>query len=155
DNRPKFEKALKGEQGNITLEGEGRMVEELTGSYKRYMEQTGRYFALPPSAKDERRRMYFGEILTTFLDIKNEADAILNLNQKNMEDMNSRALASASASIRLMVVSVLGAAAVASVIALLLSRSLLEPIRSLTHAARGMAKGNYDQVVPATSRDEI
>src|SRR5262249_5568541 len=61
DNRPKYEKALKGEQGNITLEGEGRMVEELTGSYKRYMEQTGRYFALPPSAKDERRRMYFGE----------------------------------------------------------------------------------------------
>src|SRR5262249_28125394 len=47
------------------------------------------------------------------------------------------------------------AVAIASGIAVLLSRSILEPIGAVTRAARAMAKGDYDQVVPATTRDEL
>ena len=72
-----------------------------------------------------------------------------------METENDRALKAAAWSIRLMVLALVGAAAVASGVAVLLSRSILEPIRAVTRAARAMAKGNYDQVVPATTRDEL
>ncbi len=54
-----------------------------------------------------------------------------------------------------MVVALLGAAAVATLIALLLSRSILEPIRAVTRGARAMTRGELDQVVPATTRDEL
>ena len=47
-----------------------------------------------------------------------------------------------------MVLALLGSAAVATVIALALSRSILEPIRAVTRAARAMARGDLDQVVP-------
>ena len=80
---------------------------------------------------------------------------MLDLNQRNMEDENDRARQAAASSIRLMVLALLGAAAVATVIAVLLSRSILEPIRAVTRAARAMAKGDYDQVVPAMTRDEL
>ena len=54
-----------------------------------------------------------------------------------------------------MVLALIGTAAVATLIAVLLSRSILEPFRAVTRAARAMAKGDYDQVVPATIRDEL
>ena len=54
-----------------------------------------------------------------------------------------------------MIVALLGSAAVATLIALLLSRSILEPIRAVTHAARAMARGDLEQVVPVLSRDEL
>src|SRR4029077_17770101 len=66
-----------------------------------------------------------------------------------------RARQAAAWSIRLMVLALLAAAAVASGIAVLLSRSILEPIRAVTRAARSMSKGDYDQVVPAMTRDEL
>ena len=47
-----------------------------------------------------------------------------------------------------MVLALLGSAAVATLIAVVLSRSILEPIRAVTRAARAMAKGDLDQVVP-------
>ena len=65
---------------------------------------------------------------------------MLDLNQKNMEDESDRARTAAAASIRLMVLGLLGAVVIATVIALVLSRSILEPIRAVTHAARGMTR---------------
>jgi NtrC-family two-component system sensor histidine kinase KinB len=49
----------------------------------------------------------------------------------------------------------LGSAAVASLIALFASRAILEPIGAVTRAARGMSKGDLDQVVPSTTQDEL
>src|SRR3569623_1913633 len=54
-----------------------------------------------------------------------------------------------------MILALLGSAGVATVLALVLGRSILEPIRAVTRGARGMARGDLDQVVPATTRDEL
>jgi signal transduction histidine kinase len=153
--RPMFERNLKKEQGNITLPGEQEMADALATLFARYLTLTDRFFALPLKEKPERTRLYFTQLLPTFKEIKREADAVLDLNQKNMEDENDRARAAATASIRLMVVALIGAAAVATAIAWVLSRSILEPIRAVTHAARGMTGGNLDQVVPVLTTDEL
>src|SRR5512135_497182 len=153
--RPQLEHHLRVEQGNITLPGEKEMVERLTALHTQYLRLTERFFNLAHAQKAERTRLYFTRLLPTFMDIKREADAVLDRNQKNMEDEDARARNAAAASIRLMIVALLVAAAVATLIALLLSRSILEPIRDVTRGARAMARGDLDQVVPVVTHDEL
>src|SRR5262249_21048539 len=142
-------------QGNITLPGEQEMADRLTAYWSRYSGLVQQFFALAPERKEERTRLYFTQLLPNFKDIKREADAVLDLNQKNMEDENAGARAAATGSIGLLVVARLVAGAVASLIVAMLSRSILEPIGAVTRAARAMSGGNYDQVVPATTHDEL
>jgi two-component system, NtrC family, sensor histidine kinase KinB len=153
--RPIFEQYLKKEKGNVTLPGEQEMVDRLSGLWTRYVAQAGEFLALDPDRKAERTKFYFARLLPTFRDIKREADGILVLNQKNMEDENEGARRAAAVSIRLMVISLLIGAGVAGLIAVALSRSILGPIQSVTHAARAMARGDLEQVVPVVSRDEL
>jgi signal transduction histidine kinase len=151
---PIFEKNLKIEQNNVTLPGEQQMADNLTSFYADYLKLTDRFYALPPNSS-ERTQLYFTALLPMFKQIKREADLVLDLNQRNMEAEDARALKAADWSTRLMILLLVGAAAAASGIAVLLSRSILEPIRAVTRAARQMAKDDYDQVVPATTRDEL
>jgi signal transduction histidine kinase/HAMP domain-containing protein len=153
--RPMFERNLKIEQNNVTLPGEQELADALTRLFARYLELADRFFALPPEPKSERTRLYFVQLLQTFKDIKRQADAVLDINQKNMEDENTRARTAAAASIRLMALGLVGAMVIATAIALVLSHSILQPIRAVTHAARGMTGGNLDQVVPVLARDEL
>jgi PAS domain S-box-containing protein len=153
--RPLFERNLKVEQNNVTLPGEQTMADTLTALFARYLALCDQFFAFPPQAKPERTRLYFTQLLPTFKDIKREADGVLVINQKNMEDESTRARTAAAASIRLMVVVLVGAAAVATAVGLLLSRSILKPIHAVTQAARGMTKGELDQVVPVLTSDEL
>jgi signal transduction histidine kinase len=155
ENAPQFAKNLKIEQNNITLPGEREMADNLTLLHERYLGLCNRFFANAPERKEDRTRLYFRQLLPTFQEIKREADAVLILNQKNMEDESARARRAAAVSTQVMVLALMGAAAVASVLVLLLSRSLLRPIRAVTGAARGMAHGNLDQVVPVLTRDEL
>jgi two-component system, NtrC family, sensor histidine kinase KinB len=153
--QPVFDRNLKIEQNNVTLPGEQEMADALTALRTRYFDLVRKFFALEPIRKEERTRLYFSKLLPTFKDIKRQADGVLDLNQKNMEVESARARAAAALSTRLMMAGLAGAAAVATVIALLLSHAILEPIRAVTRAARAMARGDLDQVVPVVTRDEL
>jgi two-component system, NtrC family, sensor histidine kinase KinB len=153
--RPKFEQELRTERGNVTLPGEQEMADRLSSLRDRYFAMADRFFALGPDRKEERTRLYFAQLLQTFKDIKRAADDVLELNQKNMEAESQRAREASDRSIRAMVLGLIGSAAVASTIALMLSRSILEPIRAVTRGARAMTSGNLDQVVPVVTRDEL
>ncbi|WZO99299.1 ATP-binding protein [Isosphaeraceae bacterium EP7] len=154
-SRPGFEANLRSEQGNVTLPGEEELAEEIAARYAEYLALSEEFFAIPPVETARRTRLYFGRILPEFKRIKDRADDVLRLNQRNMEDMDRRARASASSAVRWMVLAVAGSAIVATLIAVQLSRSILEPIRGVTDAARSMARGNLEQVVPVLSRDEL
>lgn len=153
--RPVFEKNLAIERGNITLPGEKELAEDLSTLSSRYAELSDRYFALPANDVEGRTRFYFSQLLPTFNRIKDRADDVLNLNQRNMELMDSRARQAAASSTRWMIAALVGSAAIATLIAIGLSRSILEPIRSVTLAARAMARGDLEQVVPVLSKDEL
>ena len=62
------------------------MADKLTQLYARYLELSDRFFAPAARSRSERTELYFTELLPTFKDIKREADAVLDLNQRNMED---------------------------------------------------------------------
>ncbi len=155
-SRAAFEEALRIENGNITLPGEGAMVRDLVALRDRYIEQANRFFGLSASRdRAERTGFYFRELLPTFEAIKAKADGILELNQRQMEVANNRARSTAAFSTRLMIIAILASVVLASVFALALSRSILGPIRAVTLGARDMAAGNLDQLVPSTTHDEL
>jgi signal transduction histidine kinase len=153
--RPIFEKNLEIEQKNVTLPGEQEMADDLTELFGRYVAQSEPYFALPSSDVDGRTRLYFQELFPTFDQIKTRADDVLTLNQGNMEAMDRQARAASDSSVRWMITALVGSVVLAALIAAYLSRSIVQPIRATTEAARAMARGNLEQVVPVDSRDEL
>jgi NtrC-family two-component system sensor histidine kinase KinB len=155
--RPVFEENLRRERANITLiaEGEQQMADDLSRLFAHYVALGDRYFAVPLEQPEDRRRLYFGQLLPTFERIKGRADDVLRINQQSMEAMDRRARSAAAMSIRLMVGALAGAVAVAILAAVVMSRSLLEPIQGVTRGARAMAQGDLDQVVPVLSHDEL
>lgn len=157
DHQPIFQANLEKEQQNVTLviEGEQELADRLAANYKKYLEQSRTFYALPPTDREKRSDYYFGVMNKTFTQIKNDADRVLEINQTNMrvEDLHARRAAARSK--KVMVFALVGAGIVATIVALALSRSILEPIRAVTRGARALAQGNLDQVVPATTRDEL
>jgi two-component system, NtrC family, sensor histidine kinase KinB len=155
ESRKIFGDKLRSEQNNVTLPGEQAMADDLTTLHARYLAEAEKFFVLSPEAKAERTAFYFERMLPLFDAIKRRADDVLEINQTNMTDENDRARQTAESSTRWMLFALMGSAAVASLIAIAASRAILEPIRAVTRAARGMAKGNLDQVVPSTTHDEL
>ena len=48
-------------RGNITLPGEKETADELASLYARYIELSGRYFAMPSGDSEGRTRLYFSQ----------------------------------------------------------------------------------------------
>jgi two-component system, NtrC family, sensor histidine kinase KinB len=154
-NRPRFDQHLRIEQGNITVEGEQELADELERLFRSYLASADRFFALEPQQAARRAAVYFDELLPTFDRIRERADQVLTLNQDNMTALDRRARDNAGQSIRLMIVALIAAIALAVVVAFRLSRSIQRPIQAVTDAARALARGELDQVVPAVTRDEL
>ncbi len=154
-HRPRLEQHLRTEQGNVTLPGEQELADDLDRLHRRYLAAADRFFKLAPEQDERRAQVYFDELLPTFDLIRERADEVLVLNQDNMTAMDRRAREFASRSIRLMVIALLGAIAMAVAVALFVSRSIRRPIEAVTNAARALARGQLDQVVPAGTRDEL
>jgi len=154
-NRPRFEENLKIEQGNITVPGEQELADSLQNLFGKYVEHAERFFALPAEPAERRAQVYFGELLPTFDKIRECANDVLLVNQKNMTAMDLRARNNAWDSIRLMIGALLAAVLLAVGASLHLSRSILKPIQAVTDGARALARGELDQIVPAASRDEL
>jgi two-component system, NtrC family, sensor histidine kinase KinB len=154
-HRPRFEQHLRTEQGNITLVGEQQFADDLDRLFRRYLAAADRFFALAPDQSGRRAQVYFDELLPTSDDIRERADQVLTINQDNMTAMDRLARENASRSIRLMVAALIGSIALATVVSFFVSRSIRRPIQAVTDAARALARGELDQVVPADARDEL
>ncbi|AGA29680.1 HAMP domain-containing sensor histidine kinase [Singulisphaera acidiphila] len=150
-----LQKNLEKERSNVTLKGEQELADRLAALYETYLKQSETFYALPMEPPERRSEFYFAELFRTFTAIKNVADQVLEINQSSMLRESVKAREAAARSKQVMIAALLGSAAIAALIALQLSRSILEPIRAVTIGARGLARGNLDQVVPATTRDEL
>ncbi len=157
DYQSMFLRNLEKERNNVTLvlEGEQLLADELTALYAKYLKQSEEFYALPAEPAGNRSEFYFEQMYTTFLEIKNKADRVLEINQANMKSEDRKARDAATQSKRVMALALVGAALVASVIALMLGRSILEPIQAVTRASRALTRGDVDQVVPVVSHDEL
>ncbi|MFA6411382.1 MAG: ATP-binding protein [Syntrophales bacterium] len=153
-NDTAFVKALDIELHNITLTGEREKAASVKTLYASYVQVLHRIEnqSLPPEV---RRRLYFKDLLPLFQQIKNEADAILQMNQRNMHEANDLARKQAAAAQRQMIIFLLFGAVIAVAFMVFTGKWILHPINRLIHSSEAIRDGNLDLVVKAESRDEI
>ena len=154
-SKEEFDRQLGVEQHNITVPGEQELVNELTAEYRSYLDLAADYFDLHNATTAERTDVYFSRLLPKFENLRRLEDRVLLLNQRNMEQMNEKALRNAASSTRLMIAALLVAVVLAIASSRILTRLILEPIVAVTEGARAVSQGNLDQVVPATTKDEL
>ncbi|MCK7483048.1 MAG: HAMP domain-containing protein [Candidatus Moduliflexus flocculans] len=154
DNRSAFEKSLQAELSNITLPAEGDMAARLQELFRRYEVLLDSVID-PARPAELRAKTYFVSLLPLFDQIKNQADEILLLNQRNMSDANDRARRSAASARRRMYVLLTIGTALAVVFLIFTRRWILRPIHRLIRSADEIRRGNLDLIVAGDSRDEI
>lgn len=154
-----FEKYLKAEQDNVTVDGEQALVDRLTKLSASYRQEGDAFWRLEDQAA--RSKAYFGEdggpprLYRLFEQIKTTAEAIRKLNQDNMEKASADAKRTAANSVVWLTIGLALAVLLASVFAWRTLRAVLRPIRAVTRAARGIAAGDLDQVVPQITGGEL
>jgi signal transduction histidine kinase len=156
-NWARYDEALKKEQDNITIHpAEDELVERLTTLTATYRRQ-GKEFYERSLQTGPRHEDYYGEggLNATFVQIKDTADDILQLNQSEMTQASQRASRTALDSLFWFGAGLAAAVLLAGLLAWHTVRSILQPIRAVTDSARGISLGNLNQVVPVLSHDEL
>lgn len=133
---------------------EKRMVDELkkaTADYISIYRQTFRqYFAHDPAIHDS-----WSQIPELTLKITNVSETILRVNEKQMLQANHDARRKATESIRLLLIAMVSSVIVFIFTYARLGRSLIDPIRRLTHSVRDLRSKEFDHLLPVQSRDEL
>jgi two-component system, NtrC family, sensor histidine kinase KinB len=153
-NVPVFEKALTIELNNITVPGEGERAAHLSELFAKY-KATIQDMEDRATAYEKRRDIYFKELFPLFREIKETADAILNLNQQNMYDANQAARHKATKAREQMYFLLILGAVLAITYVFLIGKWILRPIERLTQSAEEIKQGNLDLIVKTDTRDEI
>ena len=148
-----FQDGLKTELGNITLPGEAQVADSLRRLHDDYTARADKFWQI--SNIEDRRALYFSEILPAFTRIKDTAQQIVSMNQDAMVKADRDARELSARSTRYMVLaSILGIAA-ATFFAMRLQKAILQPIEALTAVSKELGTGKLDQVVPVESSDEL
>jgi two-component system, NtrC family, sensor histidine kinase KinB len=154
-NLPRFAEALQTELDNITLPGEKEKAWRIRDLHGQYRELIGSLLSSAHAPFSVKRNIYFTKLLPTFYEIKNTADEILLMNQKNMTDADKRAKRLAASARRQMFILVFAGIVIGLGFMLLAGRWILRPISLLTRSADEIGRGNLDLVVPVSSKDEV
>jgi two-component system, NtrC family, sensor histidine kinase KinB len=162
DHRARFDAAYRRAANNITEPGEADIIRTIGANRDEYYRRFDRFLLDAKEGGSTGRRPaelaageYFGELEPLFTKLRGQCDRLLNLNQDAMR----RKAAEAATLARRWFVATLETA-LALVLggiwfAILLSNSIVRPVRQLTDAANRMAAGQLDPVVDIHSRDEI
>lgn len=154
ENRPRFWESLKSELDNITIPGERVKAAQIKALFEDYLG------ALPKVTQDHRssdlrRADYFSILQPLSQEIKEAAQAVLLLNQTNMNEANNAARRRAEAAHRRMVLAIIVSALIAMLFSYLTRGWILNPINRLIDSTNEIREGNLDLVVKTGSRDEI
>jgi NtrC-family two-component system sensor histidine kinase KinB len=157
ENWQRYDAALTRERNNVTIHPtEDDLVDRLVALTARYRAQ-GMSFYERGGKGDVRNKDYYGDgaLYDTFGRIKQHADDILQLNQKEMKNASNAASETANHSTFLFAVGLAVAIVMAGLTAWYTVHTVLHPIKEITQAAIGISTGNLNQVVPVPSRDEL
>lgn len=156
-NWDSYQHALSTERANLTIHPtEDELVARLVASTETYRKQSQEFYERAANRTVEHSDYYGeGRLYDSFLQIKQFADEILQLNQNQMQLASDQASRSATMSLFWLTAGSTAAVLLAGLLAWQTIRSTLRPIRAVTLAAQGISTGDLDQVVPVFSRDEL
>ncbi|MHC1743555.1 MAG: ATP-binding protein [Syntrophobacteraceae bacterium] len=143
---------------NITIPGEGELVQTIETAYGHYRMQgaavAGRTHA-GSSAVDLALAMYRESIYPAFAKVRETCVRLRDLNEQTMYAASGRADRIARRAIW-STISVSGAAlALALLFSLLLAERIARPLQRFVEACRQISRGDYAVAVPVETRDEL
>ena len=162
EHRERFDAAYKRAAANITEPGEAEVVNAIGRNRDAYYRSFDRFLrdVRGDGSPDQHLRgaaveEYFRQLEPLFTELRGQCDRLLNVNQDAMR----RKAAEAAILARRWFLTTLGTALVLVIsgigFAILLSNSILSPIRQLTDATSRVAAGHLDTVVDIHSGDEL
>ncbi len=164
DSLDVFSKNLQWESGNITLPGEQELADDLTllwsGSDRTGRKITDAYEPayvrlLDPAATHADRAQAAAIVERRTPGVRAAAMSIIRLNFDNMKPLEGRVKNMADQAMRLTLALTIVGIALAVVLVVVMARSILRPVQTLTRSAKLIEQGNLDLVVQVNSRDEL
>jgi PAS domain S-box-containing protein len=150
--RPTFHKAFEVEAANITLPGEGELVETVRRDYDVYLREVDRVLSLPAG---HRLDPYFRELLPRFDALRSTLTRIQRMNHENMQAADRDAKALAHSTVNIAVAIAAAAVLFAAWFSWWLPQTLTKPVEDFSAAARAIGEGNLDVAVPAVPVQEL
>jgi NtrC-family two-component system sensor histidine kinase KinB len=155
DNIAAFMEWLGRAKDNITISGEGELVQALERSYLEYVRAYQSLLAEADASPESGRRYYDDTLLPLFLRVRGTCHELRDLNQTTMYHSSELARQVAQRA----TASVLAAGAsllvVGLVFSLLLSRIIVMPLKRVMDGIRAIERGDYDVKVSPASGDEM
>jgi NtrC-family two-component system sensor histidine kinase KinB len=140
---------------NITITGEGEILESIEKSYTQYLIEVSKFRLALEQEPKRAGTFYHDKILPLFQTIRDNCVKLRDLNHETMYAASSRAHRLAVQAV--VYLSVIGAAAIILGIGFSFFLSLLitRPVTELTAATRQIAQGDYGVRVPVRGSDEL
>lgn len=150
--RPTFRKSFEVEAANITLPGEGELVETVRRDYDGYVREVDRVLGEPPA---RRLDLYFQELLPRFDALRTTLERIQQMNRDNMQAADRDAKALARSTVNVAVAIAAAAVLFAAWFSWWLPQTLTKPVEHFAAAAHAIGEGNLEVAVPAVPVQEL
>ena len=155
-NKPLFEKAFQVEAHNITEEGEQGYVDAISTRRLQYRHDIEMLlYANPPMETAAARAYYFKTLEPEFVQLKNLAQGVLDLNQKAIVKGDKTARAQARRASWTSEGVTCAALLLALFSALWMIRKALDPLRMVARQAEEIGAGHLNQRIDLRRADEI
>lgn len=150
----KFETNLRDEINNITLHPqEDQYVAELSEAWISY--KKAHATVVDPAVTAQDREQAYMQVENFSSGVKKAAQDVIAINLRNMVVEDGQIRKSAAAARMMMYALTAAGALLAILFIVVLGRSMLQPLLSLTKSAREIERGNLDLVVQVRSKDEV
>jgi PAS domain S-box-containing protein len=150
--RPTFRASFDVEAANITLPGEGELVETVRRDYEVYVREVDRVLGEPPA---RRLDLYFQDLLPRFDALRTTLGRIQRMNHENMQAADRDAKALAHSTVNVAVAIAAAAVLFATWFSWWLPQTLTKPVEHFAAAARAIGEGNLEVAVPAVPVQEL
>jgi signal transduction histidine kinase len=149
-----FNRNLASQRQAATLPDEPAETEVLSAAWERYRFQYRR--ALDPSvSRDERRKFYSSELRPDLQAVRLASQRLIEMNLSSILSVPGRAQATTRRAHWVMRTLTISAVMLSILLALMIGRIILKPIRALTESVHEVERGNFDQAVPIHAHDEL
>ncbi|MBC8106026.1 MAG: HAMP domain-containing protein, partial [Anaerolineae bacterium] len=149
----RFDENLARELGNLTLPGEREAANAVALSWKEY--QTAHAELLSAGDATTRLQVYRDRLSPLRHQVDGHAQRVIEMNLQNIVSVDGQVRRTVVRAKRTLYAFVAAGLVLAVVFVAVISRSILQPLRSLTKSAREIERGNLDLVVKVRGRDEV
>jgi NtrC-family two-component system sensor histidine kinase KinB len=156
ENEAMFLQWLARAKDNITIQGEGELVQSIEAHYAKYRQEFSSLTDLRDTTKQPLQLSYYHKtIFPLFAGVRESCIRLRNLNEETMYNASVRADTVADRAIWSTLFVAASALMVALIFSLLLAERIVRPLRRFMDASRKISAGDYAVQVPVETDDEL